>query len=111
MNGVFNENTMTVPTTTNIKKGLFETSIALKQVKMLYANQNYNITLEFTDLPDDTEFTFFYFASSEDPTITAETTTVSRFNAKTLKALTININWNSHMLWSLVGLLCLMLLI
>ena len=71
MDGTFDSNTMTVPTTSNIKKGLFETSIALKQVKMLYANQNYNITLEFTDLPDNTEFTFFYFASSEDTTVTS----------------------------------------
>ena len=111
MDGTFNEDTMTLPTTSNIKKGLFETNIALKQVKMLYAIQNYNITLEFTDLPDNTEFTFLYFASSEDPTITSETTTVGRFNAKTLKALTININWNGHMLWSLLGVICLMFLI
>ena len=71
MNGTYNSTTMSIPTTSNIKKGLFDTNINLKQVKMLYATQNYNVTLQFNDLPDNTEYTFFYFATSEDPTITA----------------------------------------
>ncbi len=64
MNGVYDSTTMTLPTTSNIKKGLFDTNINLKQVKMIYSTQNYNVTLEFTGLPDNTEFTFFYFATS-----------------------------------------------
>lgn len=71
MNGIYDEATMTLPTTSNIKKGLFDTNINLKQVKMLYSTQNYNVTLEFTGLPDNKEFTFFYFSTSEDPTVTA----------------------------------------
>jgi hypothetical protein len=54
MDGVFDSSTMTLPTTSNIKKGLLEENINLKQVKMMYAVQNYNVSVEFTDLPDNT---------------------------------------------------------
>ena len=64
MDGTFDSATQTLPTTANIKKGLFESNTNLKQVKMRYATQNYQIRIQFTGLPDNTEFTFFYFATS-----------------------------------------------
>lgn len=71
MKGVFNSSTMALPTTSNIKKGLMEENVSLTQVKMMYAVQNYNVSVEFNDLPDNTSFTFFYYGTSEDPTLTA----------------------------------------
>lgn len=53
MNGVYDANTMTLPTTSNIKKGLFDDGIALKQVKMIFSTQNFNSTIEFSGLPDN----------------------------------------------------------
>lgn len=44
MNGLFDSATMTLPTTNNIKKGLFEQTTQLLATKMQYATQNYNIT-------------------------------------------------------------------
>lgn len=64
MNGIFDNSTMTLPTTNNVKKGLFEENTALVATKMQYATQNYNITFEFGSLSDNTQFTLFYFATS-----------------------------------------------
>jgi hypothetical protein len=64
MNGAFDNNTMTVPTTNNIKKGVFQENTQLLAAKMQYGTQNYNITFEFGGLLDNKEFTFFYFATS-----------------------------------------------
>ena len=71
MDGVFNAATMTYPTATNIKKGLLSPSVNLLKVKMIYAIQNYNITFEFNGFADNTAYTCFYFATTEDPTISA----------------------------------------
>ena len=64
MNGRFNSSSMTLPTTNNIKKGLFETGTPLAAAKMLYTTQNFNVTFEFSTLTDNTEYTMFYFATS-----------------------------------------------
>lgn len=93
MNGVFNSNTMTYPTASNIKKGLLSPSVNLFKVKMIYAIQNYNISFEFSGFADNTEYTCFYFATTEDPTISAESTSVGSFNAQTLQALIVDINF------------------
>jgi hypothetical protein len=45
MNGVFDSNTMTYPTATFIKQGLISTNVPLFAVKMIYAIQNYNVTV------------------------------------------------------------------
>ena len=44
MNGVFDNATMTLPTTNNIKKGIFQVNTPLLATKMQYSAQNYNIT-------------------------------------------------------------------
>jgi hypothetical protein len=44
MNGVFDNATMTLPTTNNIKKGIFQVNTPLLATKMQYGAQNYNIT-------------------------------------------------------------------
>lgn len=54
MTGIFNSSIMTLPTTNNIKKGLFETGTALAAAKMLYTTQNFNVTFEFSSLLDNT---------------------------------------------------------
>lgn len=84
MNGLFDPANMTIPTTNNIKKGIFNPSTPLLAAKMQYATQNYNITFEFGGLVDNKEFTFFYFATSEDPTFLATSSEVRTVNAKTL---------------------------
>jgi hypothetical protein len=53
MNGLFNATNMTLPTTNNIKKGLFEASTPLVSAKMLYTTQNFNVTFEFSSLQDN----------------------------------------------------------
>lgn len=109
MDGVFNTSTMTLPSSINIKKGLLEENSPLLAVKMLYAIQNFNITISFTGLADNKEYSFFYFATQEDPTLVATGTTVKRFNAKTLEALTVNINWESLSSVQIVMALCIVL--
>ncbi len=84
MNGTFDNSSMTIPTTNNVKKGLFQENTALLATKMQYATQNYNITFEFTSLSDNKEFTLFYFATSEDPTFLATSSAIKTVNAKTL---------------------------
>lgn len=93
MNGVFNFGSMTFPTATYIKKGLISTNVTLMQVKMIYAIQNYNVSFSFSGLSDNKEYTCFYFGTTEDPTISAESTTVKSFNAQTLQALIVDINF------------------
>lgn len=94
MNGAFNVTSMTFPTATYIKKGLLSTNVTLMQVKMIYAIQNYNVTFSFSGLTDNKEYTCFYYATTEDPTISAESTTVKSFNAITLQALIVDINFS-----------------
>jgi hypothetical protein len=53
MNGVFNASSMTLPTTTLIKSGLFSLGVSLVQTKMIYSTQNYNTTFEFDGLTDN----------------------------------------------------------
>ena len=77
--GSFDSNTMTLPTATNIKKGLFEESVPMDQVKMLYAIQNYNVTVSFSNLDANTQYSFYYYATTEDPSLTAESTAVRIF--------------------------------
>lgn len=64
MNGVFDSTTMTYPVAASIKKGLLSTNVPLLQVKMIQAIQNYNVTFSFSGLSDNTEYTFFYFATT-----------------------------------------------
>ena len=109
MNGVFDNATMTLPTTNNIKKGIFQVNMPLLATKMQYATQNYNITFEFEGLSDNKEFTLFYFGTSEDPTFLATSSDVKTVNAKTLEALTVNINWGKALTASL-GLLLIVLI-
>ena len=63
MDGIFESDTMTLPTAINMKKGLLEESTNLKVVKMMYAIQNYNITMSFSGLDDNKEYTCFYYAT------------------------------------------------
>jgi len=67
---------------------------------MQYSTQNYNVTFEFSSLLDNKEYTLFYFATSEDPTLTATSSAVKMVNAKTLEALTVNINWEKQVIVS-----------
>lgn len=103
MNGKFDSASMTFPTATYIKKGLMSTNVTLLQVKMIYAIQNYNISFAFSGFSDNTEYTCFYFATTEDPTISAESTTVRSFNAQTLQALIVDINFQGSLyaIWAL----------
>jgi hypothetical protein len=50
MDGTYNSTTMTLPTTSNIKKGLFQETVPLHSTKMLYTTQNYNVTFSFSSL-------------------------------------------------------------
>lgn len=84
MDGTFDASSMTLPTAASIKKGLLSTNVPLLQVKMIYSIQNYNVSFSFGRLTDNREYTFFYYATTEDPTISAESTPVRTFNAKTL---------------------------
>jgi hypothetical protein len=93
MNQVFNASTMTVPSVTNIKQGIFSTNISLTSVQMIHTTQNYNTTFQFTGLASNTLYTIFYFSTVEDPSITSLSSTVSYTTAQTLQMLTININW------------------
>ena len=80
----------------------------LTQVKMIYAIQNYNTTISFAGLDDNTLYSFYYYATTEDPSLTAETTSVQVMEAQTLQALLVNINWGVHT--QAAGLLVLALL-
>ncbi len=60
---------------------------------MIYSIQNYNMTFTFPSLNSDSSYTCFYFATPEDPQISAASTTVGSFNAKTLEALVVDINF------------------
>ena len=71
MEGTFDSSTMTLPTPSNIKKGLLEESVPLLQVKMLYAIQNYNASISFSGLEDNKKYSFFYFSTTEDPSLLA----------------------------------------
>jgi hypothetical protein len=51
----------------------------------------------------------FYFGTSEDPTFLATSSDVKTVNAKTLEALTVNINWGKALTASL-GLLLIVLI-
>jgi hypothetical protein len=110
LNQAFNSTTMTVPSTTNIKQGIFSQNVSLVAVQMIHATQNYNTTFQFTGLTANTLYSFFYFCTVEDPSITSLTSTVSVTSAQTLQMLTININWDSTLTLFLLPLLVLLLL-
>ena len=84
MNGVYDNATMTLPTTNLIKRGLFQQGNALVATKMQYTTQNYNVTFQISSLTDNKQYTLFYFATSEDPTFLATASAVRTINAKTL---------------------------
>lgn len=44
LNQLFNASTMTIPSTANIKQGIFSQSVSLVAVQMIHATQNYNTT-------------------------------------------------------------------
>ena len=110
LNQAFNSTTMTVPSTTNIKQGIFSQNVSLVAVQMIHATQNYNTTFQFTGLTANTLYSFFYFCTVEDPSITSLTSAVSVTSAQTLQMLTININWDSTLTLFLLPLLVLLLL-
>ena len=112
MNGIFDATTMTFPVAASIKKGLLSTNVTLLQVKMVQAIQNYNVTFSFSSLTSDTNYTFFYFCTPEDPTISAQSSTVGSFNAQTLQALIVDINFGGKLgvIWvGLALILCMIL--
>jgi hypothetical protein len=77
---------------------------------MVQAVQNYNITFSFSGLLDNTMYTFFYFATTEDPTISAQSSTVNTFNAQTLQALIVDINYIGKISTALLLLILVMIL-
>lgn len=91
--GAFNTNSMTVPSTINLKNGVFSNTLNLTAVQMIHTTQNYNTTFQFSGLSANTLYTFFYFCTVEDPSITALSSSVGYFSAQTLQMLLININW------------------
>jgi len=95
LNQAFNQTTMTIPSATNIKQGIFSQNVSLVAVQMIHATQNYNTTFQFTGLTANTLYSFFYFCTVEDPSITSLTSAVRVTSAQTLQMLTININWDS----------------
>lgn len=110
LSGAFNTSTMTIPSTTNIKQGIFSQNVSLVAVKMMHATQNYNTTFQFTELTANTLYSFFYFCTVEDPSITSLSSAVSVTSAQTLQVLTININWDASLTFFLLPLLVLLLL-
>jgi hypothetical protein len=110
LNQVFNASTMTIPSVTNIKQGIFSTNVSLQAVQMIHSAQNYNTTFQFTGLTANTLYTFFYFCTVEDPSITSLSSTVKYTTAQTLQMLTININWGSALAFFCLPLLALFLL-
>lgn len=93
LSGAFDSTTMTIPSTSNIKNGQFSASLNFQAVKMIHTTQNYNTTFQFSGLNADTLYTFFYFCTVEDPSITALSSAVSTVSARTLQMLVIDINW------------------
>jgi len=94
MNGLFDATTMTLPTTNNIKKGLFEENQPpLLAVRMQYAPQNFNISLSVDSLISNSNYTIFYYATMDDPTLTSSASSVGYNIFKTLEVLDISINW------------------
>jgi hypothetical protein len=110
LNQLFNASTMTIPSTTNLKQGIFSQSVSLVAVQMIHATQNYNTTFQFTGLTANTLYSFFYFCTVEDPSITSLASAVSYTTAQTLQMLTININWAPGLTLLLLPLLLLLLL-
>ena len=110
LNQAFNSTTMTIPSATNIKQGIFSQNVSLVAVQMIHATQNYNTTIQFTGLTANTLYSFFYFCTVEDPSITSLTSAVSVTSAQTLQMLTININGDSTLTLFLLPLLVLLLL-
>jgi hypothetical protein len=111
LNQVFNASTMTIPSTTNIKQGIFSQNVSLVGVKMIHSTQNYNTTFQFTGLTANTLYSFFYFCTVEDPSITSLSSAVSVVSAQTLQMLTININWDFQLTFFILPLLALLLLL
>lgn len=109
MAGSFDPLAMTIPSTTNIKQGIFSTNVSLISVQMIHSTQNYNSTFQFAGLTANTIYTFFYFATVEDPSITSLSSAVGYVNAQTLQMLIIDINWQPHL--AVLALLALFLLI
>ena len=93
MEGALDLTTMTLPSTTSIKSGEFSQSQNLTAVQMIHTTQNYNTTFQFNGLNANTLYTFFYFCTVEDPSITALSSTVGHLSAQTLQMLIIDINY------------------
>lgn len=110
LNQVFNSSTMTIPSATNIKQGIFSQNVSLVAVQMIHATQNYNTTFQFTGLTANTLYSFFYFCTVEDPSITSLTSAVRVTSAQTLQMLTININWESTLTLLILPFIVLLLL-
>jgi hypothetical protein len=72
---------------------MFSATLNLTSVQMIHTAQNYNTSFQFSSLSANTIYTFFYFCTVEDPSITALSSTVSMFSAQTLQMLIININY------------------
>lgn len=103
--GTFNSTSQTLPSTINIKNGSFTSTQSLISAQMVYATQNYNVTLSFPGLTANTTYSLFYFCTAEDPQMTSLSSSVGVITAQTLQVLVININWGSSM-----GIVCLVLL-
>lgn len=110
LNQAFNSSTMTIPSATNIKQGIFSQNVSLVAVQMIHATQNYNTTFQFTGLTANTLYSFFYFCTVEDPSITSLTSAVRVTSAQTLQMLTININWESTLTLLILPFIVLLLL-
>jgi len=109
LSGLFDPLAMTVPSTTNIKQGLFSSNVSLISVQMIHSTQNYNTSFQFAGLTANTLYTFFYFCSVEDPSITSLSSSVGVVNAQTLQMLVIDINWASYLSLAIVMLMVLWL--
>ncbi len=59
---------------------------------MQYIPQNYNVSFTFNSLNQNQTYSLFYFATVDDPTLTALSTAVTAINVTTLTATQININ-------------------
>lgn len=80
----FDNTTMTVPTASNMKNGIFERDITLFKVKMQYVPQNFEVDIGIDELSANTEYTMFYYGTTDDPTLTADATDVKYVLFKTL---------------------------
>lgn len=92
MDGTFTSN-MSLPTTSNLKQGLFQANTPLLQVQIQYAPQNYNVSFTFSPLKQNQTYSMFHFATVDDPTLTALSTSVTAISVTTLAATTIDINY------------------